>query len=128
MTNRSRAAQVIDNGLRVEMIAYKSESALRMKLLAIEGDDAGGFLPAMLKSVKAECCQCGRIGMVEHAEDTAFFVQSIVIEAKRRLFCRTCQTRKLIHFSVLYPVRLTRRTKRGTSAKRALSLVCFRRR
>ena len=44
-----------------------------MEALAVEGDDAGGFLAAMLERVQAERGDRGRVGMAEDAEDAAFF-------------------------------------------------------
>jgi hypothetical protein len=55
------------------MIADQAHAAFGVKALAVKGDDAGGFLAAMLKGVEAEGCQRCRIGVAINAEDTAFF-------------------------------------------------------
>jgi hypothetical protein len=55
------------------MIADQAHAAFSVKAFAIEGDDAGGFLAAMLKGVKSECGERRRIGVAINAEDTAFF-------------------------------------------------------
>ena len=55
------------------MIADQAHAAFGVKAFAIKGDDACGFLAAMLEGVKAERCERCRIGMAINAEDTAFF-------------------------------------------------------
>jgi len=49
-----------------------------MKMLAIEGNDAAGFLAAMLEGVKPERRSGAGIGMTEDAEDSAFIVEMVV--------------------------------------------------
>jgi hypothetical protein len=44
-----------------------------MKALAVEGDNPGSFLAAMLQSVQTERGDGGGIGMTENAEYPAFF-------------------------------------------------------
>jgi hypothetical protein len=44
-----------------------------MEALAVERDDSGGFLAAVLQSVKAERGNCGRVGVAENTEHPAFF-------------------------------------------------------
>ena len=51
-----------------------------VELLAVEGDDAGRLLAAMLQRVQAERRQRRRIRMAEDAEDAAFLVQLVVVE------------------------------------------------
>ena len=48
------ARQVINDGFLVEVVSNEAETALRMKLLAIEGDDAGCLLASMLKGMKPD--------------------------------------------------------------------------
>ena len=55
------------------MIADQAHAAFGVKAFAVKGDDAGGFLAAMLKGVEAECGERCRIGVAINAEDTAFF-------------------------------------------------------
>ena len=50
-----------------------------MEALAVVGDDAGGFLAAVLKRVQAERGDGGGVRMPEDAEDAAFFAQAVGI-------------------------------------------------
>ena len=52
----------------------------RMELLAVEGDDTGGFLAAVLERVQAERRQRCGFRMTENAEDAALFVKRVAIE------------------------------------------------
>jgi hypothetical protein len=65
------------------MIADKAEAAFGMEMVAVEADDAGRFLAAMLKGVQAERGQRRGIGVVEDAEDAALLVQTILFEPVR---------------------------------------------
>ena len=56
--------------------------ALGDELPAVEGDDAGGFLSAMLQRVQAEHGQRAGIGMAENAEHAALLVQLVVDRAR----------------------------------------------
>ncbi len=55
-----------------------------MEASAVEGDDAGGFLAAVLERMQAESGQRRRVRMVIDAEDAAFLVQlvGLAIEAR----------------------------------------------
>jgi hypothetical protein len=53
-----------------------------VKIVAVAGDDAGGFLAAMLQRVEAEIGKIGGFGMTENAEDTTFVVEVIVGESE----------------------------------------------
>src|SRR5262249_17847917 len=55
-----------------------------MEPLAVEGDDAGGFLTAMLESVQTKRSnRCG-IGMTENAEYAAFLAQAVAVKIQLR--------------------------------------------
>ena len=54
--------------------------ALGDELHAVIGDDAGGFLAAMLQGMQPQHRQRAGIGMAENAEHAAFFMQGIVVE------------------------------------------------
>ena len=58
-----------------EAVADEAELALEMEDAAVEGDDAGRLLAAMLEGVQPERGDGGGIGMVEDAEDAAFLAQ-----------------------------------------------------
>ena len=62
------------------MVADQPDAALGMEMGAVEADDAGGLLAAMLERVQAERGQRRGIGMVEDAEDAAFLVQPVLFE------------------------------------------------
>ena len=65
------------------MVADEAEAALGVEADAVEGDDARGFLAAMLQRMQTERGDGGGVGMVEDAEDAALFAQpvSVGIEA-----------------------------------------------
>ena len=48
-----------------------------METLAVEGDDAGGLLAAVLQRVQAERGDGGGVGMAEDAEHAAFLAQPV---------------------------------------------------
>ena len=54
-----------------------------MEPLAVEGDDAGGFLAAVLEGVQAERGDRRGVGMAEDAEDAAFLAQPVAVEIER---------------------------------------------
>jgi hypothetical protein len=64
------------------VIADKAEAALGMKTFAIEGDDAGRFLAAMLKRMEPERSQGRGIVMPVYPEYAAFLAQRIAVEIK----------------------------------------------
>ncbi len=60
------------------MVSDEAHAAFRMEAQTVEGDDARGFLAAMLEGVQAERGQGRRIRVPENAEYAAFFMQRIV--------------------------------------------------
>ena len=62
------------------MVADQADAALGMEVMAIEADDAGRFLAAMLERMQPKGGQCRRIGMVEDAENAALLVQPVLFE------------------------------------------------
>ena len=66
----------------VEVVADEAQAALGVELLAVEGDDAAGFLAAMLQGVQAERGDGRGIGVAEDAEDPAFLAESVVAVAQ----------------------------------------------
>ena len=65
---------------RGKSIADEAEAALGMEALAVVGDDAGGFLAAMLERVQPERGDGGCVGMTVDAEDAAFFAQPVAVD------------------------------------------------
>ncbi len=59
------------------MFADQAEPAFGIIAMAVEGDDAGGFLAAVLQGVEAEGGDRRGLGMAENAEDAAFLAQAI---------------------------------------------------
>ena len=60
------------------------------KWRAVEADDAGRFLAAMLERMQSERRQRRGIGMVEDAEDAALLVQPVLFEPESGSLVRTC--------------------------------------
>ncbi len=80
MADGRRAGQAVDHPAVGEGVADQAEPPLGMKTPAVEGDDAGGFLAAMLERMQAERGDGGGIGMAENAEHAAFLAQAVGIQ------------------------------------------------
>ena len=80
MADRRHAGQAVDDLALGKVVADEAEPALGMEPVAVEGDDAGGFLAAMLERMQAERGDGGGIGMAENAEHAAFLAQAVGIE------------------------------------------------
>ena len=74
------AGQALDHLAAREGVADEAQAALGMEALAVEGDDAGRFLAAMLQRVQAERGDRGGVGMAEDAEHAAFLAQPVAVE------------------------------------------------
>ena len=61
------------------MIADKAEATFRIEAASVKGDDASGFLPAMLERMQAKRRDCSSFRMAENAEYAAFFAQAVRI-------------------------------------------------
>jgi len=62
------------------MIADQPLAPFRVEPDAVEGDDAGRFLPAMLEGMQAERDNRRRIRMTEDAEDAALLAQPVFVQ------------------------------------------------
>ena len=80
------ARQAIDHLAAGKGVADKSEAAFGMEPLAVERDDAGGFLAAMLQRVQAERGDGRGIGVAEDAEHAAFFPKAVLVEIEQAGF------------------------------------------
>ena len=81
VTQRLRAFQLVRMlTVLAERVAHETGVALGNELHAVIGDDADGFLSAMLKRMKTKDGQRARVGMSEDAEHAAFFMQGVVVE------------------------------------------------
>ena len=67
-------------GREVKWSPTRPSAALGMEMVAVEADDAGRFLAAMLERVQPERGQGRGIGMVEDAEHAALLVQPVLFE------------------------------------------------
>src|SRR5262249_32939901 len=83
MPDRDRAGQAVDHLAAGEALAHEAHAALGVEALAIIGDDAGGFLAAMLQGVQSERRDRRGIGVAEHAEYAALLTQPVIIKAVR---------------------------------------------
>ena len=79
------AGEALDHLAAGEGVADEAEAAFTMKAAAVVGDDAGGFLAAMLKSVKAERRDGGGVRMSVDAEDAAFLSDRISLQVVLKL-------------------------------------------
>ena len=82
MADRRHAGQAVDHLAAGEGVADEPHPPLGMEALAVEGDDAGGFLAAMLERMQAERGDRGGVGMVEHAEHAALLAQPVAINVE----------------------------------------------
>jgi hypothetical protein len=74
------AGQAFDHFAAGKGVADEAEPAFGMKPGAIKGDDAGGFLAAMLQGVQSKRGDGGGVGMAEDAEHPAFLAQRIAVQ------------------------------------------------
>src|SRR4029450_8271649 len=68
VAHRRHAGQALDRLPAREIVADETHPPLGMESLAVERDDAGGFLPAVLESVQVERGDRGRSWGAEYAE------------------------------------------------------------
>src|SRR5690242_2071003 len=80
MADRSIAAQPPDHLLGAEIVADVPQPAMRVELLAIIGNDAGGLLATMLQRVQTERHQSRRVRMAKDSEHAALFMKVIRVE------------------------------------------------
>ncbi len=78
VADRVGSGQRGDDARITEIVAHQPHALVRVEARAVEGDDAGGFLPAMLQGVQAERGDRGGVGDVPDAEDAAFLVELVV--------------------------------------------------
>ena len=79
VADRTGAGQRRDHSRVAKVVADQAETAMGMEMAAIEGDDAGQFLAAMLERVQAECGAGRGIGDVPDAENAALLVELVVL-------------------------------------------------
>ena len=74
--------QALDHLAAGEVVTDEPQPPLGMKSPAIERDDAGGLLAAVLERVQAEGGDRRRVRMSEYAEDAALFTQPVAVEVE----------------------------------------------
>ncbi len=83
MADRGGAGQAVDHLAAGKIVADEAHAALGVEALAVEGDDAGGLLAAVLERVQAERGDGGGVGMAEDAEHAAFLAQAVGVGIER---------------------------------------------
>src|SRR5690606_17167225 len=64
---------------------HMAHAAVAVELPAVEGDDAGGLLAAMLQGVQAERRMRGGLRVTDDAEDPAFFLEVVAVLGFKRV-------------------------------------------
>ena len=82
MADRRGALEALDGVAVREAVADEAELALGVEYAAVEGDDAGGLLAAMLQRVEAERGDRRGVRVAVDAEDAAFFAQGVAVEVE----------------------------------------------
>ena len=93
MADRPPSRQAVDGRGAREMIADQPLATLRVEPDAVESDDAGGFLAAMLQGVQPKGGNRGGVGMIEDAEDAALLAQPVAVRVEAAAFARRVQGR-----------------------------------
>jgi hypothetical protein len=81
MTDSDMALQPLDNACPGKVVAYEPHSSFWMELLAIVGDDAAGFLTAMLEGMQAERRDRRGFRVPKNTKDPAFLPESVIAVA-----------------------------------------------
>jgi hypothetical protein len=81
VADREGALELLHTGAvpAAEYVADQTGVALRDELAVVVGDDARGFLAAMLKRMQAKNGQRAGVGMAEDAENAALLVKGVVV-------------------------------------------------
>jgi hypothetical protein len=78
VTDARAARKTVEERCFGEMLADETEAPFGMELLAIERDDAGSLLAAMLQGMQSENREGGGIRVIEDTEDAAFLPELVV--------------------------------------------------
>src|SRR5262249_13496958 len=76
------AGQAVDYLAAGEAFAGEGHPTLRMEAFAVEGDNAGGLLAAVLERVQTQGRDRGSNGMAEHTEDPTLLAPPVRVEIK----------------------------------------------
>src|SRR5215469_3465963 len=99
MSDRGRTRQAFDHLTAGEGVADEPEAALAMEAGAVERDDAGGLLAAVLKRMQAKRGDRGGGGVAKNAEHAALLAQRVPFEVVPQVILR--RTEVQIGFGVL---------------------------
>ena len=77
------AGQSLDHLAAGKSVADEAEAPLGMKPGSVKGDDARGFLAAVLQGVQPERGDGGGFGVAENAEHAAFLAQRVALQGSR---------------------------------------------
>ena len=80
MADGDLARQLADDVVAVEIAGDMAHGAMGMIIGAVEGDDTGGFLAAMLERVEAERDEAGGAFGAPDSENAALLAELVVIE------------------------------------------------
>src|SRR5215216_6292880 len=83
MADCGLAGEPFDHLAAGERVADEPHAALGMEAPAIEADDPGSFLAAMLQGMQAERRNGGGVRMAVNTEHAAFFAQAVAIQVGR---------------------------------------------
>src|SRR5580698_4369043 len=82
--------QAIDGRRIREVIADQPLAALRVKPDAVESDNAGSFLAAMLQGMQPEHGNGGGVRMIKDSEDAALLAQPVAVGVEFVFVWRIC--------------------------------------
>src|SRR5581483_2075399 len=82
MADGGGAGQAVDHLAAGKCVADQTEPAFGMESLAVEGNNAGGFLSAVLERMQAQRGDGGRVRMAEYPEYAALFAQTIRVRVE----------------------------------------------
>ena len=86
MADRLAAGQRLQT-VAVEHFLDESHSPMIVERSFVRRADAAAFLAAMLQSMQSVVGKVSGVGMTEHPEHAAFFVQSIVFKIEAASYC-----------------------------------------
>ncbi len=79
MADGGVAGQALDHRAAAEGVADQADRAMAVEHLAVEADDAGRLLAAMLQGVQAQGGVGRGVRVAEHGEDAAFLLGLVVV-------------------------------------------------
>ncbi len=80
MADGGVAGQAFDHFAAGEGVADKAEAAFTVETATVKGDDAGGFLAAVLEGVQSERGDGGGLGVAEDPKHAAFLAERVAFQ------------------------------------------------